>query len=713
MVRPSRVRAIWRKELRETLRDRKTLLLMVLLPVVLYPLLLVLLLQVASAQVSSLEEETARVAVDEALASHPLVLALEAEATELGIQTLYRQSREETLAELRRRQVEVALLLPAEGSPDDAASGPERPAHAPAPEQRYGPSNLALELHFLSVSERSRVGVDRVEGLLAAWTEEETLRRLEALGVGGDLLDAVTTSYMDAAETRQRGGYLLGALLPLLMIVTVLVGATYPAIDLTAGERERGSIQTLFTAPISTVEIVAGKYLTVLCIALISGLANLISMALVFGQASLLGLGDVLDAFDFSLSLELILLLFLAILQVALFVSAALLGAAVLAKSYKEAQSATLPVYLLCLLPGTFAQLPGVELSLSNVWIPAVNVVLLTKHALVEGVPWGMTALVTGVNLLFAAAAVSLTARIFSREGLVVGELAPLPLWGKHRRPAPHAGAGEALGWVAVLFVLFFYVGSLLQQAHLLVGVVLTLWLVLLLPTLGVARLWKLDFRSTFLLYRAPGRVWAAALLIGLSAWVPVAWITELLTDFGLPTNPEDEAMLMELLRPTDAWWGPAFVLFAVALTPAICEEAIFRGFLFTGLRTRLGAASLVFVTALIFGLFHLSLARIVGTTLLGVALGWLVLRGGSLWPAVLAHALNNTVAISGAWLLGDTDAESLPWAWLLPAAFAACGLAMWLVRDVGARPSPSEGPSGPRPPAAQDPKVDRDPGAA
>jgi sodium transport system permease protein len=89
-----------------------------------------------------------------------------------------------------------------------------------------------------------------------------------------------------------------------------------------------------------------------------------------------------------------------------------------------------------------------------------------------------------------------------------------------------------------------------------------------------------------------------------------------------------------------------AVEVLVMAVTPAICEEALFRGALLRGFEARLGRVTTVVLTAVLFGLFHLSVYRLVPATLLGVALGVVALRCGSLWPAILFHAVNNTALV-------------------------------------------------------------------
>jgi membrane protease YdiL (CAAX protease family) len=155
------------------------------------------------------------------------------------------------------------------------------------------------------------------------------------------------------------------------------------------------------------------------------------------------------------------------------------------------------------------------------------------------------------------------------------------------------------------------------------------------------------NFAATLHIRRAAPAAWLGAALVGFSAW---AWVS-MLSEWVSPVPKEVLEHLRRTLIPTDGSRGLLGTLGLVALTPAICEEALFRGPILRGLNVRLAPISAAVVTGLLFGIFHVELSRILPTALLGVLLSLIALQTGSILPAMLAHFLNNAVLVIQAYL--------------------------------------------------------------
>ncbi|MBU6162141.1 MAG: ABC transporter permease subunit [Myxococcales bacterium] len=742
MMRWNIVGIIARKELLEALRDRKTLILMILVPILLYPALLLLITQVAAVQQQQLESNASWVGVLGGTETHPLVRSMRADP-DLDVHLL----PDEVPAEVFDAEPTAATppdaasqgvaqpdaAAPPAGSADtavgstaatsgsgvDADEGSSAALADPlafANDRNRDPTEFDRQLAavhmdaevfvylndwpdtleqlpgniaftYRSIDEASRLATERVEGNFERWSSQETLARLEAANVPIDTLRPVRVLRTDLANTEQRGGFLLGALLPLFIIMTVLMGALYPAIDLTAGERERGSIQTLFTAPISPVEILTGKYLTVLIISLISGMANLLSLTLVFSQGMLLE-PQLAERFDFGLSPGDLFGLFLCIVLIAVMVSAVLLAVAAVAPSFKDAQSYVTPVYLLCLIPATLAQMPGFTYTPTLALVPAVNIVLLMKQVLIEGLHLSSLLPVATSSLAYAAIILVLAARMFADESLVTGTGKGFAMLMPRRdiKPAAWPAASDAIVWFCVAFILMYYVGAVIQTRSPQLGLIATLWGVLLLPTVLIAIRLRLNFRQTFQLNRAPWQGWTAALLMGLGASIVLSlgihWLESTFLPMSDDMKQEMSRQMAEFFPKPENALQWASLLFIGAFSPAICEELLFRGFILQGLRGSVRPWVAVVVTAVLFGLLHMSIYRLAGTTALGVIMGFLVLRTGSIYPAMLFHFVNNALALTFAMVF---DAETVvgtdvSYVWLVPGAIAfVAGLVLML----------------------------------
>ena len=172
-------------------------------------------------------------------------------------------------------------------------------------------------------------------------------------------------------------------------------------------------------------------------------------------------------------------------------------------------------------------------------------------------------------------------------------------------------------------------------------------------------------------------RYYAAALLIGASAWYLNMRLVE-----ALPLRDEDVQLLDLIDRPS-----VPVVLFAVALAPAICEEVLFRGVLVRGLATRFFPLVAILAGALVFSLYHLRIVQLVPTFTLGLLLGFLALRADSAVPGMIAHFVNNAIALVVA--RGDAPPIASAFGHHPNVAVVGCGIAttLGLVLATGWRP--------------------------
>jgi sodium transport system permease protein len=655
---------IYAKELRETLRDRRALYAMVLLPIVLYPVLILLFSQLEVRRLQRLQSGPVRVAV--APQGTPDLFLSRARSAQ-GVRIVVTLSPREAMA---RDRADVWVSFP----PDFGAS---LRAGRPAP----------VTVHFDATKDRSREGSRRMEDLLDRWGAELVRQRLAGRGLSPSLVMPLRPEYARLDTPRERSAAFLGILLPFLLIVMSTLGAFYPAIDLTAGEKERGTLETLLVCPASRREIIAGKYLVVCTLALATSLLNLGSMTLTAAHGlGLSGSGAALGLLPSAAQMLGVLGVLLPL--VALF-SALMIAMASFARTYKEAQSYLTPIYTLVMLPAMVTLLPGIQLTPRTALAPVAGPALLTKALLMGTATWPLGLVVVAASIAYAAAAVALAARLFEREDILLGEGDSLTWKGwlaamrRGRQPVPEAG--QVLGFFLFEFLLLYYAGSLLQQRSLWSGLVWSEVGLVLLPTLLFVRFGRFDAVRTLRL-RAPSlRAAVGALCLALGGLVVVT--TALVIQNRIMPVPTELTRILHELTLGRGAGGLAGTLLMVAVLPGICEETLFRGVILTGLRRRWRAAPAVVVTALLFGLFHMSVYRLVPAMLLGILLGYIAVRSGSLFPAILAHvASNSAVVLLGRYqLLPEREmlsGETLP-APLLLAGVALAIFGVWALAGV------------------------------
>jgi membrane protease YdiL (CAAX protease family) len=267
--------------------------------------------------------------------------------------------------------------------------------------------------------------------------------------------------------------------------------------------------------------------------------------------------------------------------------------------------------------------------------------------------------------------------------------------------PRDVPGPRAAVLFVAGVAVVFFVGGITLEMYLGQAGLLAAEWLLLLLPALLFVRLGRFDARETLSLRMPPLEGWMGSVLMVAGA-LPVAWGMGWLETRVLPVPPQAIQSLEKLVTASTPA-SLAWLLFLLAITPAICEEAVFRGVLLGGTRT-LPTWRVVVLNGVVFGAFHLSFetpVRFLPTAWLGIVLAWTVLRTRSVWTGVLMHFLNNgaIVLMASVPVLGQVvaDPDAAPPPWLIPLALLclAAGFRL-LARLPGPPGADAQSPSSP-----------------
>lgn len=662
------VRTVLAKELRETVRDRRTLFMMLVLPTLLYPAILVLVQQLAIFGQKQLSAAPAKVAV--AGADPALVRFLDADS---AIRVF--GSANATTAAVREGKVEAAVVLAPANSADGSASSASgsiatTPGSAPAEADTFAlshPRTLALpdagtreaRILFDGSDDRSQRAQGLAKARLEAWNDTLLARRLRTVDLPSTFATPLAVADSSVATAEEAGGYALGRFLPLILVMMTLLGTFYPAIDLAAGEKERGTLETLLTAPVPAAEIVAGKFTAVALIGLAAAVANLASMLLTF-QSGLFRFGPAAQI-RFTLPPSAALLIFAALIPLAVLFAATCLGLAVRAQSFKEAQNALTPVQLGATLPLFIVSMPGIDFTPALAVVPVVGVGMFFRELMGGGAPVLPSLLAVLSTVAYAALALVFAARAFGREEVLFGggsgDAAPreggwadrLRGWRAAERGVPPPA--EAMVFIAFIGLLYFHLGARLQRDSVERGLVISQYLLLALPAIAFAVLGPYDPRKTLAIRPPRPRALLAAALIALGG-IPVGWLIGWL-QLQLWEGGADALMpLQELLTATDtrrALW----LLFIAAITPALCEELVFRGVLLQSLSREQRAWRAVLLSAAIFGAFHLSFEtalRFLPTMWIGLLMGWVVWHSRSIFASMLMHFLNNAFVVVLLW---------------------------------------------------------------
>ncbi len=392
------ISAVWivaRKEFVEMIRDRKTLFFMLVLPVVIIPVLgnvvVDFTLDVAKEEATKTLEyavfdDAGEPEVEAAIGRAPAFAKVE-----IG-------SREAISAAIAADEIDFALVIPE----IDRATEP-----------------LTVELHFDNARQTSSVS-KRVHGALAGYGEQ--LRDAKLAEVGATtaearelLLEPMAVVERGTATAREVAGEVAGGILPYIFIMFALLGALYPAIDLGAGEKERGTLETLLLAPIRRRDIVLGKFLVIFGAGVVS--ATLVVITITVWIAAKMesvggGAGELLSTIG---PLDMV-LAWVVVLPITAVFAAILLSISIYAKSFKEAQSYSAPLQIFAILPAMAPMLPGVELGWGTALIPVTNVSLAIKEIIKGTIDPMMLVVIIASSSVIAGVLLGLCTWWFSRE---------------------------------------------------------------------------------------------------------------------------------------------------------------------------------------------------------------------------------------------------------------------------------------------------------
>ncbi len=582
-------------------------------------------------------------------------------------------------------------------------------------------SSLGFLVVDNSADEKSVFAFQRVKQVLTVWEQHILQERLSQAKLPPTLATPVSPITLDLAAIRQLSASIWSKMFPTLLIIMAVTGAFYPAVDVAAGEKERGTMETLLICPARRSEIVVGKFLTVLVFSVSNVLLNLASMGLtgkyVLAAArtealSRMGAGQLAFPGPWE-----ILWLLILLLPLAAFFSSISLALATFARSTREGQYYLTPLLFVTLGLTLFCLSPTVEIEPLYSILPVVGPALLLKEVL--AVPgstapliYGIPVLVTSIGYSFAGLWWAIS--MFKREDVLFREAErfDVRLWIRHlardKEPLP-SSAEAVLCFVLVVLLQFaalpFLRAGLIGPGGQLDAMAMFRVLVIqqmvfvgcpalfmgIMLTTSVVRTFRLRFPAwPYLLAGCVLPIALHPLSVSLDGWLQ-AWF--------FPPLPEQVTQIFRVMStPSLPLWT---VILAMAVAPGVCEELAFRGFILSGFGHSARPAIAIVLSSIAFGVAHMVPQQVFNAALLGLVLGLIAVRSGSLLPGVLFHIIYNSLEILRAratslpakgplvdWFMVFTTTKDnehvieYRWPALALAAVVACVLIVWLIRS-------------------------------
>ena len=392
---------VYRKELMDSLRDRRTLISTIVMPLLLIPVMTIGFGSFAISMVKKAQQETPRVMVLGGEDS-PKILA----AIQRIPGTQFAPPAEDYARQISNKVIRAAVRLPA-GFAAALQSG--EPAH--------------VEIYVYEGELKSEIAGQKLRAFFDDLRQRTIESRLAERNLSPGLLRPFEIAKKNVAPEEKVSAALSSAMLPYLVILMCLTGAMYPAMDLTAGEKERGTMETILTSRVSRIDLVLGKFLLVLTASIATALLAVISMGFSSGMAAKMFAGDLppqaAAQFQLSLSPRALAAVFMLVVPVAVLFSSALLAVSLFAKTYKEAQSYISPLMIVVIVPAVASLMPGVELNWRLALVPILNTSLVSKEIFTGTYHWNFIAAIFASSCVYAGIALAAAVHLFQREDVL------------------------------------------------------------------------------------------------------------------------------------------------------------------------------------------------------------------------------------------------------------------------------------------------------
>ncbi len=373
--------SIFKKELIDVLRDRRTLMFMVVIPILITPLLVIGSIKFQEYQNKKSEEKILKIAL---INDSNDFLIKELLSEQKGVQVIEGISIDSLESGIKSDSLQGGLYIDRKflENIETNATG-----------------NIKIYYKSSDLASKSK---KRMQDALEIYKQKTVRNRLDILNIEDQFLEPLNITNVDMSTAKETLGKAVGGFIPYILVTFIFLGAMYPAIDLGAGEKERGSLETLLSSPATKFEITMGKLLVVSLTGLVSGLVS------VLGISSSLFFIDKIPEQIRATILELInpfmiTSIIILMIPIAIFFASMLLSISFYARSFKEAQSLMGPLNIVIIVPLFLSLGPGMEMDHSTALMPLINVGLLTKEILAGSVE-PIYFIETLLSLLFFAA---------------------------------------------------------------------------------------------------------------------------------------------------------------------------------------------------------------------------------------------------------------------------------------------------------------------
>jgi sodium transport system permease protein len=387
------IQAIYQKELLDLVRDRRTLISMVVVPVVILPLIFNLATRFAGRMEQNAEQEAKTMGIAVRVSTPSIREALEKTGLQLS---------------------EKDDLKAAVESKTSAAAVEELPGTPPQ-----------IEIYVDSSNPTSSTAAEKIRMALTDLKDQRIRESLRDSGLPVAVLTPFTIKRNNIASQRQMSGGIWGMIIPYLLLLIMFTTGMYPVIDMTAGEKERKTLEAFLSSPASRQEIVMGKILAAMTAIFVTAGLTLASLVYSISKNRIAsGKSDeareVMNAMSaIPLDAHTITLIAMIVLPMAVFAASVMFTIALFARSFKEGQSYLTPLAFIVIVPAFLGGMPGLHLTPVMCLIPIFNASMMIRGVLLGDASTLNLTVTLAANLVYAAIAFVIATRMFNRESVL------------------------------------------------------------------------------------------------------------------------------------------------------------------------------------------------------------------------------------------------------------------------------------------------------
>jgi len=390
------VRLLFTKEIIGAVRDRRTLILTVFFPLLFYPLIVGVMGHFTTAEQNKLENAVPTVIVIDQ-ADDPVFT--EHLRSEDGFSPFYETDLDQGLADLHAKLASVLMVV----------------------QKRTGGPGLGLDvtLYYDHSDQMALLGASRVQKFLERYLKDVLRKKLDALGLDYDKLSPpLTVTAKDTESSESTGRMILSRILPYFMVLAILTGAMGLGAEITAGEKERGTIATLLVSQLSRTEIVLGKFFAVLTVSLVSSLLSAVGLLIgvrFFGG----GLAPAGAQATFSLGLSDFGWMLGVLLPLAVILAALVIIVGSFARNQKEASAYLAPIYMVIVLVGIVSMTGGVSFVGTRFLIPVANALYALQEIITNDLNFQHLIYTLAANVICGGILIAASIELFKRETIL------------------------------------------------------------------------------------------------------------------------------------------------------------------------------------------------------------------------------------------------------------------------------------------------------